>query len=160
MGGTSQIPLVRSRWQFQKNAKAATFDIEVFKDLNIVACGASRYRELVLSPRQLNDKGIIKAQNGLYAEAAAYFNNAKDAEGSYWLGVLYYIGAIGHKRQPAKAYRLFEECHDNFPYLFRSIVLKMLSRKQIYGECMKVNNNNAYKSDFDSINNEQLVKTK
>ena len=127
VGGTSQIPLVRSRWQFQKNAKAATFDVEVFKDLNIVACGASRYRELVLSPRQLNDKGIIKAQNGMYAEAAAYFNSAKDSEGSYWLGVLYYIGAIGQKRQPAKAYRLFEECHDNFPKANLMMALMMFN---------------------------------
>lgn len=115
VGGTSQIPLVQSRWQFQKKASGANFDIEVLKDLNIVACGASRYRELVLSPKQLNIRGIVKAQEGAYAEAAAYFNNANDAEGLFFLGLLYYIGAIGHKRQPAKAYRLFEKSHVDYP---------------------------------------------
>ena len=109
VGGTSQIPLVLSRWQFNKNAQKANFGIEVKPDLNIIALGAARYRDLRLSPQQLNTKGKENALNGNYRKAAAYFNNAGDGEGLYNLGILYYLGVIGRKRQPAKAYKLFIE---------------------------------------------------
>lgn len=116
VGGTSQIPLVYKRWLYHKKAvnKDASYEIELKKELDIVAKGASRYRDLKLSPSQLNEKGIEKAKNGDYMKAAAFFNNAGDEEGQYRLGVLYYLGAIGRKRQPAKAYKLFDEvsCFD------------------------------------------------
>lgn len=109
VGGTSQIPLVYKRWLHHKNSvnNDASYELEVKKELDIVALGASRYRDLKLSPSQLNEKGIEKAKNGEYMKAAAFFNNAADKEGQYWLGVLYYLGAIGRKRQPAKAYKYF-----------------------------------------------------
>ena len=109
VGGTSQIPLVLSRWEFKKYGLGANFSIDVSKKLNIVALGASRYRDLKLSSKQLNEMGIVKARNREYMQAAAYFNNAGDGEGLYWLGILYYIGVIGRRRQPAKAYKLFSE---------------------------------------------------
>lgn len=109
VGGTSQIPLVLSRWQFYKTARNASFGIEVKTDLNIIALGAARYRDLRLSPQQLNEKGKQSALDGNYRKAAAYFNNAGDGEGLYNLGILYYLGVIGRKRQPAKAYKLFAE---------------------------------------------------
>lgn len=107
VGGTSQIPLVNSRWQFQKMVHKADFIVDVKPELNIIACGAARYRDLRLSPQQLNDKGKEFALNGNYKKAATYFNNAGDAGGVFYLGVLYYLGVIGRKRQPAKAYKLF-----------------------------------------------------
>ena len=109
MGGTSQIPLVTSRWQFQKSAHKANFSIDAKNELNIIALGAARYRDLRLSPQQLNTKGKEIALSGNYRKAAAYFNNAGDGEGLYNLGLLYYLGVIGRKRQPAKAYKLFLE---------------------------------------------------
>lgn len=109
VGGTSQIPFVNSRWQFQKKAHKANFSIEVKPELNIIALGAARYRDLRLSPQQLNTKGKENAINGNFRKAAAYFNNAGDGEGLYNLGILYYLGVIGRKRQPAKAYKLFME---------------------------------------------------
>ncbi len=110
VGGTSQIPFVYKRWQHQRDeVNKASFDIERIKELNVVAKGASRYRDLKLSPSQLNDKGKEKALNGDFMKAAAFFNNAGDKESVYWLGVLYYMGVIGRKRQPAKAYKLFEQ---------------------------------------------------
>lgn len=109
VGGTSQIPLVLSRWKFYKTAQKASFGIEVKNELNIIALGAARYRDLRLSSQQLNEKGRQCALEGNYQKAAAYFNNAGDGEGLYNLGILYYIGVIGRKRQPAKAYKLFAE---------------------------------------------------
>lgn len=109
VGGTSQIPFVKSRWQFQKEVHNANFIVDVKPELNIIALGAARYRDLRLSPQQLNAKGKEFASSGNYKKAAAYFNNAGDAEGIFYLGVLYYIGVIGRKRQPAKAYKLFSE---------------------------------------------------
>lgn len=109
VGGTSQIPLVTSRWQFQKSAHKANFSIDAKNELNIIALGAARYRDLRLSPQQLNTKGKEIALSGNYRKAAAYFNNAGDGEGLYNLGLLYYLGVIGRKRQPAKAYKLFLE---------------------------------------------------
>lgn len=109
VGGTSQIPLVNSRWQYQRTARKANFKIVVKPELNVIALGAARYRELRLSPQQLNAKGKEYAANGNYRKAAAYFNNAEDAGGKFYLGILYYIGVIGRKRQPAKAYKLFME---------------------------------------------------
>lgn len=122
VGGTSQIPFINSRWQFQKTAHKANFIVDVKPELNIIALGAARYRDLRLSPQQLNAKGKEFASNGNYRKAAAYFNNAGDAEGLFYLGVLYYIGVIGRKRQPAKAYKLFSESMCNGAKLLMALM--------------------------------------
>lgn len=122
VGGSSQIPLVLSRWQFHKNINQANFSVEVNPNLNIVALGAARYRDLRLSPQQLNAKGKKAALEGKYKKAAAYFNNAGDNEGLFNLGVLYYLGVIGRKRQPSKAYKLFQESNNNESYLMMALM--------------------------------------
>lgn len=135
VGGTSQIPLVSKRWHFQKTSLKASFDIETRPELNIVALGASRYRDLKLSPNQLNEKGIEKAKEGDYKKAAAYFNNAGDLESLYWMGVLYYIGGIGRKRKPTKAFQLFMQSN-----LFDESKL-MMALMKFKGDGVKKNDN-------------------
>ncbi len=136
VGGSSQIPLVLSRWQFYKNINQANFSVEVNPNLNIVALGAARYRDLRLSPQQLNAKGKNSALEGKYKKAAAYFNNAGDSEGLFNLGVLYYLGVIGRKRQPAKAYKLFKESG----YMHASLMMAL----------MKFNNDGVLKDDHEA----------
>lgn len=110
VGGTSQIPLVKERWEFKKQSdEKANFSIVVEKGINVIACGAARYRDLRLSSKELIKRGKQAALQGNYKKAAAYFNNANPDDGKFYMGLLYYLGVIGHKRQPAKAYKLFFE---------------------------------------------------
>lgn len=141
VGGSSQIPLVYSRWETARKGREASFDIDLKTELNIIAKGASRYRELKLSPKQLNEKGRQKAINGEYAQAAAYFNNADNGEGLFLLGLLYYIGVIGRKRQPAKAYKIFEKSKYPTAYLIMAL--------------MRFNNDGVLKDDLKA---EELLK--
>lgn len=108
VGGTSQIPLVKQRWEFVKQStKDAKFDIVVKKELDVIARGAARYRHLRLSSNELIKRGKKFALQGNYKKADAYFNNADPVYGKFYIGLLYYLGAIGRKRQPAKAFKLF-----------------------------------------------------
>lgn len=136
VGGTSQIPFVSSRWHFNKNALKANFSIDLNSDLNIIALGAARYRELRLSSQELIAKGKRYAEQGNYSDAAAYFNNAGDGEGLFYYGLLYYIGAIGRRRQPAKAYKLFKESE----YMHASLMMAL----------MKFNNDGVLKDDHEA----------
>ena len=138
VGGTSRIPLVSSRWNFNKNALKANFSIDINSDLNIIALGAACYRELRLSPQELIAKGKRNAENGNYSNAAAYFNNAGNGEGLFYYGLLYYIGVIGRKRQPAKAYKLFKESG----YMSASLMMAL----------MKFNNDGVMKDDKEAKN--------
>lgn len=137
IGGSSQIPLVNSRWKYYRKAHNANFEIEIKPELNIIALGAARYRDLRLSPQQLNERGKKLALSENYKKAAAYFNNAGDGEGIYFLGVLYYLGVIGRKRQLAKAYKLFER--SNYPESFLMMAL------------MSFNNDGVLKNDETAI---------
>lgn len=136
VGGTSQIPLVKTRWQFQKNIHQAQFDIDGKSELNIIALGASRYRNLRLSPQQLIEKGKNLFLKGEHRKAAAYFNNAGDGEGVYYLGILYYLGVVGRKRQPAKAYKLFMQSNYETAKLMMAL--------------MKFNNDGVIKDDVEA----------
>lgn len=133
VGGTSRIPLVSSRWHFKKDALKANFFIDINPDLNIIALGAALYRELRLSPQELIAKGKRYAENGNYSDAAAYFNNAGKGEGLFYYGLLYFIGVIGRKRQPAKAYKFFKESG----YMQASLMMAL----------MKFNNDGVLKDD-------------
>lgn len=122
VGGTSQIPLVSSRWKFIKSSKDAKFDISINPNLNAIALGAARYRELRLSPQELIEKGKKYFAKKDYKKAAAYFNNAGNDEGLFYYGLLFYLGVIGRKRQPARAYKIFEEANYKYSYLMMSLM--------------------------------------
>lgn len=117
VGGSSMIPLIKRKWE-QKRTDKAQFKILIgnkdnaelnFNLINAVASGAALYPNLRPSAERLLEFGQKKIEEGDYVSANLYFHNARNAEGKYWVGVLYYTGFLGRKPQYKKAYSLFEE---------------------------------------------------
>lgn len=109
VGGSSHIPLVREQWEFEKKVYNASFSIKEESKSEVVAMGAAMYPMFTKSGEKLVEIGKEKVRANDFNKAALYFNNAKIAEGKFYLGMLYYEGLIGRKRKPTKALELFNE---------------------------------------------------
>lgn len=110
VGGTSRLQMIPNAWSKErnKNNKALSFDIE-HADIEIVAIGASKYNHLRVSPDRLIELGILRLSNKDYSQAALYFRNSETPLGNYLLGLLFFEGLIGNKRNYRKAIQYFEK---------------------------------------------------
>jgi molecular chaperone DnaK (HSP70) len=110
VGGTSRLQMIPNAWSKEqnKNSKASSFEME-HADIEIVAIGASKYNHLRVSPDRLIELGILRLSNKDYSQAALYFRNSETPLGNYLLGLLFFEGLIGNKRNYRKAIQYFEK---------------------------------------------------
>lgn len=108
VGGSSKIKIISSIWEQKKTDSNYDFDME-FANIEIVAMGAAKYNALKIDPNRLIELGMIRLYEKDYNRAALYFRNSMSAEGYYLLGLLYFEGLIGNKKNYAKAHRYFKE---------------------------------------------------
>lgn len=108
VGGSSKIKIISSIWEQKKTDSNYDFDME-FANIEIVAMGAAKYNVLKIDPNRLIELGVIRLYEKDYNRAALYFRNSMSAEGYYLLGLLYFEGLIGNKKNYAKAHRYFKE---------------------------------------------------
>lgn len=109
VGGTSRLKMISDSWSQIKRMSggAYSFDIE-YANIEVVAIGAAKYNHLRVSPDRLIELGIVRLSNKDYNQGALYFRNANTPYGNYLLGLLYYEGLIGSKRNYRKAVHYFE----------------------------------------------------
>lgn len=109
VGGTSRLKMISDSWSHIKSLSdgAYSFDIE-YANIEVVAIGAAKYNHLRVSPDRLIELGIVRLSNKDYNQAALYFRNANTPYGNYLLGLLYYEGLIGSKRNYRRAVQYFE----------------------------------------------------
>lgn len=110
VGGTSRLQMIPNAWSKERNTngKALSFDME-HADIEIVAIGAAKYNHLRVSPDRLIELGVLRLSNKDYSEAALHFRNSETPLGNYLLGLLFFEGLIGNKRNYRKAIQYFEK---------------------------------------------------
>lgn len=106
VGGSSRIKIISSLWN-QERSGDIKFDIR-YANIEIVAIGAAQYNNLRINSDRLIELGIIRLYDGDYNRAALYFRNANTQMGNYLLGLLYFEGLIGDKRNYAMAVKYFK----------------------------------------------------
>lgn len=103
VGGSSRLPIVQSAWQSIKTDRQLNFTLTP-SSLDVVACGAARYRFLKASPAKLIKEAVKKIESHDYSTAALYIGKAAKENdiAKYCLALLYYSGVLTKGK---KAYR-------------------------------------------------------
>lgn len=109
VGGSSRIRTISNSWANIKTLSNGDYTYEIeHANIEIVSIGAAKYNHLRISSDRLIELGIVRLYNKDYNQAALYFRNANTPMGNYLLGLLYYEGLIGNKRNYQKACNYFK----------------------------------------------------
>lgn len=128
VGGSSRMPIISKYWEEErqigdKGSEQVNYDFKLsICDLEVVATGAAFYPAVKVLPEQLIKYGVSHVRHKCYTKAALCFQNAENDLGKYLLGVLYYTGFIGRKRNYREAIRLFKEADNNLSHTMLSIM--------------------------------------
>lgn len=109
VGGSSKLRIISDSWSKIKSLNEGVYTYGInYANIEIVAIGAAKYNHLRISSDRLIELGIVRLYNKDYNQSALYFRNANTPYGNYLLGILYYEGLIGSKRNYRKAIYYFK----------------------------------------------------
>lgn len=123
-GGSSMIPLVEKKLNELKESKAEyefeivkcpALDNNVFNGMvNAVSAGAALCDSLTPEPAELVKMAEAHSAEGEYEIAAALYQQADTPGAKYRLGMLYYLGQLGVKRDYIRAIRQFTDSYKDY----------------------------------------------
>lgn len=109
VGGSSRLKMISDSWLQIKLLSNGEYTYGIdYANIEVVAIGAAKYNHLRISSDRLIELGIVRLYNKDYNQSALYFRNANTPYGNYLLGLLYYEGLIGSKRNYRKAIHYFK----------------------------------------------------
>lgn len=108
VGGSSRIKLINTIWREKQSEQALKYELN-FADIEVVAIGAAKYNSLKVDSQRLFELALLRIHHKDYNRAALYLNNADTSESKYLLGLLYFYGLIGVRKNYVKAVGLLKD---------------------------------------------------